>query len=185
MTMNSSTPAILIRSKDLAKNVKAFAGCLELLPKTPKTVLDIRYGLGGWAKELRRRYPKVAITGYEADPSTYNTAFRDSLTNVYCGMFDGSKRGYRVDLLVADFNTLTTLKRKELEEALAIVKCQWLIFTDVACSKLHLNYRSYGLEEPDLNAYWDEFDVEGYRLAGWAREHHAASTAIYQRKEPH
>jgi trans-aconitate methyltransferase len=76
MTMNSSTPAILIRSKDLAKNVKAFAGCLELLPKTPKTVLDIRYGLGGWAKELRRRYPKVAITGYEADPSTYNTAPR-------------------------------------------------------------------------------------------------------------
>ena len=87
------------------------------------------------------------------------------------------------DLLCADFNFLTLLRPEALLRAIKMARPSSFIFTDVACSKLHLNYRRYGLERPDLNDYFAAF---GERLPGWklvhvARKHHNAATTAWRR----
>jgi hypothetical protein len=185
--MNHDTPAREIRQRALDLNVEAFRTLLAFLPKAWRTrtafALDIRYGLGGWARALREAFPETEVTGYEQDPATAQRAWRDAGVSLRVERFRPEDRPGRFDLLCADFNTLTALKRDLLEEALAEVAPDYVVFTDVSCSKLHLNYRSYGLTEPNLDAYWRAFPVPGYELVAWEKKHHAASTALFRRAD--
>lgn len=79
---------------------------------------------------------------------------------------------------------MTAKKRQLLDEALTVVDARYMVFTDVAVGKLHLNYRSYGLKRNDLEDYWRAFVVGGYELVAYAKEHYAASTALYKKKPP-
>lgn len=183
--MDSLTPAIDIKSKDLGRNCTALSVLLEKIPTHPKTVVDVRYGLGGWARVLLKRFPKSTIIGFEKHEPTYEAAWKDSRVSLKLGdLLSDSRPPTRCDLLLCDFNTSTVLKRKELDEVLSQVSCRYLVFTDVCCSKLHLNYRSYGLDSPDLNRYWKKFAVPGFRLMTFSKEHHAASTALYEKTPP-
>lgn len=184
--MNGKTPAREIAERDLAKNCEAFETCLSKMLEdgfSPKIAVDIRYGLGGWAMQLAGAVAGVRIVGFEADRATFDAAARPAFLELrhepYTGQLVDS-----CGLLLADFNTLTLLKANELIEALAALAPEYVIFTDVACGKLHLNYRSYGLKLPDLGDYYREFErrLAGYDLVTWDRKHHAASTSLWVRK---
>lgn len=184
--MNQDTPARTIRQKDLDANSSTFDKLLERIPKDQaKTVLDIRYGLGGWARKIMARFPKTHILRFEQDPDTFNKALDQAVvaSSLINSRFDPSLvKGRKFDLVCADFNTLTVLKRELLDQVVSEVETRRIIFTDVACCKLHLNYRSYGLTSPDLSAYWNAFKIPGFELSAFAKEHHAASSALYIKK---
>lgn len=179
--MKPTTPAITIREKDLAKNVEALGGCLDLVRGRIKTVLDVRYGLGGWAKLIMERVKPISYVGTELDQVTYEAAWRHPKVNLINSPLPEKLWHKKWSLVLADFNNLTSLHRGELDWLLPRVTADWLIFTDVACGKLHLNYGSYGLRKPMLAEYWGRFAVEGYELVGYYRAHHFASSAVYQK----
>lgn len=177
--MNDDTPARLIKVNDLNANSVALAELINGIDP-PSSVLDIRYGLGGWARVVAETFPESCIIGYEHDPITARAAWIGSRVTLRVKAFDPNEIEQPVDLLLADFNTTTAKKRTLLDDALRI-RPLGLIFTDVACSKLHLNFSSYGLSRPSLIEYWRRFDVPGYQLIGYVKAHHAASTALYKR----
>jgi hypothetical protein len=179
--MNSSTPAALINGRDLSKNTVAVRELLAYI-EPPQTVVDCRYGLGGWARVVHNLFEDADLLGFEADPETFARAYKNGLAEVrnqVTAVYDQLWRP--CDLLLADFNTVTQLKRRELDEELERWQPSAIIFTDVACGKLHLNYGAYGLDAPDLDAYWRRWSVERYRFERFARHHHAASTGLFTR----
>jgi hypothetical protein len=182
--MTQDTPAVAIRDKDLKLNADAMEDCLKRLA-FGKTAVDIRYGLGGWAERLLALHPKARVLGYEQDEETAEKAYVPDQVNLHVARFDPATVPvpYReCDLLLADFNTVTVLKRTLLDEAVEAIRPLNVIFTDVACVKLHLNFASYGLSSRDtLAEYWKRFKLPGYRLRKWSRKHHAASTALFSR----
>lgn len=189
--MNQDTPAREIKTKDLGLNREAVRILLQKIPSvqsnTPliKSVVDIRYGLGGWAQEVHRRFPKAKLIGYEQDKETFDKAWKIPQFQVYNLRF--SPKPYevyvdRVNLLLADFNTLTKLNTELLDTALRYFRPGYVIFTDVSCSKLHLNFRSYDLSKANLDLYWKSFTVPGYCLVAWEKKHYAASSAVFKRE---
>lgn len=181
--MESSTPARMIRPKDLEANRTALEECLALIPEDGvKTVLDVRYGLGGWARTVRERFPRAKIVGFEIDAATVNNAWKDKGVNLSASAWTGV--GVGSDLLLCDFNVGTIKSRETVDTLTKVVQPRWVIFTDVACVKIHLNYRNYGLISPDMDEYWQTYKVDGYEQLKWFRKHHAACTAVYQRKDP-
>lgn len=188
--MDNKTPAIDIKQKDRNRNRLAFHSCLRYLRDKEeadiKNVVDIRYGLGGWACSLFEFYPKCKLIGFEGDEATYSQAAEPRGTKLIHSYFPPAKK-YKVsklsncDLLLADFNRLTVMNKSELTEALDLLSPRYAIFTDVSCSKLHLNYKSYWLESPSLDAYWSSFDVPNYRFLFYDRQHFHASTGLFRR----
>jgi len=182
--MNHDTPAVDIKEKDLNQNTQALEELLsKISDESISSILDIRYGLGGWAEKALETFPGAKLIGYEQDANTAARAVKPKGATVRVKRFEPTK-GMKADILLADFNTTTCLKRETLDHALRYVDCDYLVFTDVCCSKLHLNYASYGLAEADLKKYWKRFKVDGYKLIGFARVHHAASSALYIKKAP-
>lgn len=181
--MNQDTPASAIRPKDLGANSEALRQLLLRVPRDILSAVDIRYGLGGWARVLYEHH-HPSLLGYEQDLETYRAAWKGAKVKLVNRRFEGQP--YRADLLLADFNTLTVLNRKLLDEAVAAVPAEWVVFTDVARSKLHLNAeRSYGLRAgATMDDYWRAFPLVGYRLVAWAGVHWAATTALYKKKTP-
>lgn len=182
--MKHDTPAIEIRAKDRERNTAAFLEAFSALrPRRFTSALDIRYGLGGWAEAIADRIP--AYVGFEADPATAAQAVKPKGVMLLTGRFPPSE-AMAVQppfaLLLADFNNLTLMKPFALLEAIQFAKPRAIVFTDVACSKLHLNFGSYGLESPDLASY-----VRAFRdrvLPDWthvhtARHHHHAATLAF------
>lgn len=186
--MNKDTPARLIRQKDLDANTMALATvCRTWISPPPKRVLDVRYGLGGWARQWHAQNfgRKMWYVGFEADSLTYKKAYRPQGVKLVNEPFLPAEReefqGW-ADLLLADFNTVTVKKRAELD-AVLVLRPKAIIFTDVACVKLHLNYKTYGLTKPELADYWSGFGINGYSFVAYARHHHPASTALYTRDD--
>ena len=180
--MDKYTPARDIKMKDLGKNSEAFRGLLDLIPVgSVRRVVDVRYGLGGWAREVHTRFPSAKIIGFERDEATAEQSWKTKNVGLHRTEFN---QPVKCDLLVADFNTVTQLKRSESDFVLGLVTCEWLVFTDVCCSKLHLNYHSYGISSSDLEAYWKGYEVKGFELVAYEKKHHAASSGLFKRKSP-
>jgi len=179
------TPARFIGLKGLAANRNAMRDCIEAIPVADvKTILDIRYGLGSWAEAALKRFPGATLIGYESDRLTAVAAWRGEATVLRVEPFMVPYNAPPVDLLLADFNLTTVVARMLLDEAVEAVKPRYLVFTDVACVKLHMNYKVYGLEKADLDDYWKGFKIEGYDYVKHSRRQHAASTALYKRRNP-
>lgn len=187
--MNTNTPANTIRKKDLDLNTEALRECLVELKKARKrvhTVLDIRYGLGGWAQVTFELLKPKCYVGFEADLKTYRESWKPKTAERFelCQQFFEPTGLNPFDMVLADFNNLTMMKPKDLLQVLAFARPRVVIFTDVACSKLHLNFESYGLNKPDLNQYVRAFGKNV--LAAWthlhtARKHHHAATLMFTR----
>lgn len=186
--MNQHTPANQIKTKDLLSNRQAMEDLLGEIPvKGVRSILDIRYGRGFWAQKVLERFPTASYTGYESDEETLSNAWSSSQVQLYNSFWppdEGSSGNDYPDLVLADFNITTMKNREMLDQVFEVVQPEWIIFTDVACCKIHLNYRSYGLERPEMEDYWKGFNVPWYRLIRFSRKHYAASTALYQRKIP-
>ena len=185
--MKDSTPAIDIREKDLAHNRGAFRDCLGYLPPGIRDAVDIRYGLGGWAQELKESHSDCKLVGYEKDPGTSAQASIPEGHILNCREYEPPTLEL-CDLLMADFNNLTCRHSfrgpgpEPLIEAVEDLSPRYIIFTDTACARLHLNWRvSYGLSSPDMGEYWEQFPLPGYRLMGWSRVHFHASTSVWAR----
>jgi hypothetical protein len=179
--MNNATPALEIREKDLRLNGESLQQLLKYIPIfSVKKIVDVRYGLGGWACICRDRFPKATIFGYEQDKETARQAWKDKRVKLYNKEFLASKT-ISCDLLLADFNLLTLLSCNPLESIMEVVNSHYLIFTDVASNKLHLNYLSYGLTKPNLDLYWTKWNIFGYKFVTYSSCHHAASSALFIR----
>lgn len=192
--MDANTPAREIRSADLAKNTAAFLECYQAVRRRKiLRAVDIRYGLGGWASALCDANKNVKVLGFEADQETFDGArFFEGHTHVWHDHFPPRKLGAiadldaakPVDLLCADFNNLTMMKAEPLLEAIRLTNPRMVIFTDVACSKMHLNFNSYGLTEPNLFAYFERFNeviLPNWTHVHTARHHHHAATTAWIR----
>jgi hypothetical protein len=127
--------------------------------------------------------PGAQVVGFEADVATASQAWRMDTTRLFVGRTDEVDLKFEkaCDLLLADFNTVTQLKRAELDDEIKRWDPERIIFTDVACGKLHLNYGAYGLRSPDLRAYWRSWNIEGYEFENYSKCHHAASTGLFYR----
>ena len=185
--MNDATPAASIPPKDLDKNTEALGQLLTTLSRSRiEEVLDIRYGLGGWAKESLRQLSSVTrYVAWEADKRTYDLAYDgDDKISLFNDRFTPEmiEAEYTIDLLLADFN-LVTLRQKSLALEAAKLGPRYLVFTNVACGKLRLNFRSYGLESADLDQYWKQWEHElpGYELLDYVRARHFASTGLFKK----
>lgn len=186
MTMNSDTPALEIRAKDRDKNSAAFRECILTLMTPHRRILDIRYGLGGWARQWFKLFTSERYLGFEADHETWRLAHKPGGVEVRNERFDPKTTAPigKIDLVLADFNNLTSLKAKPLLEVLEFAQPRAVIFTDVACSKLHLNFSSYGLKKPDLNGYvrqFSKFVLPDWTCVHTSRHHHHAVTMLFRR----
>lgn len=77
--MNQDTPALSIKATDLEANGKALEELLRKIPENKvHSIIDVRYGMGGWARIARRRFPKANYLGYEQDRATAKVAWKDS-----------------------------------------------------------------------------------------------------------
>src|SRR6516164_8531831 len=131
--MKPLTSALKIRSKDLSLNGEAAELCMREIGSRPiNFIIDIRYGLGGWARIASDLFPDAALRGYEYNEATYKAAWKPPGADIIQGRSPSlSKRvmgPLYCDLLLADFNTVTMLKRKELDLALVNFRPRWLIF---------------------------------------------------------
>ena len=131
----------------------------------------------------RSTFPDARIIGYEIDAATIETAWTDSGVELRHERWT-PRPTPPTDLLLADFNMSTMLSKEPLEEALIAVRPRFVVFTDVAAAKIHLNYSRYGLVGPSMDKYWSRFRLDGYELVTYRREHHSASTALWKRKTP-
>lgn len=185
--MKDITPAIEIPIKQRKANGWAFQECLSRIDLSKViTVLDIRYGTGDWARRLRERAPHVQIFGFEVDSVTAKIAYRGCV-ELAVAEYVGEQLPLwpaEYDLLLADFNNLTRLKAEPLHVALRAANPQWVVFTDVASAKLHINFASYGLDNPDLAEYYRRFSLPGYELLGYERKHFPASTSVWRKNKP-
>lgn len=186
--MNARTPATAIRQSDLAKNNAAFVTLLdELVEKyqmpAESVALDIRYGLGDWGVLLAGRFWQVI--GWEADEETAKRARVPANAHLHAGPYQPELRSHATTLLVADFNNSTILKDEPLWEAVKAERPEFVIFTDVACSKLHLNFRSYGLDHRSFDLYQhrvvDRARENGYNVISHLRAHHHAAMFVLRR----
>lgn len=190
--MKESCPALDIREKDRQRNTDAMLECLQRVPHDQiKTVLDIRYGLGGWARPLLEIIPRAKVYGVEGDRKTFHAAWVERpRTRVIWAMFGPDMawpKGWprKFDLILADTNANTALKPKQITDVVSMVEAKWMIMTDVACSKLHLNYKSYGLgEDWDVLKYhrkaWPKL-LPGWKLRKLSRLHHHAATSLWEK----
>jgi hypothetical protein len=81
-----------------------------------------------------------------------------------------------------DFNLMSVIDPYELQSELFRWSPRAFIFTDVACGKLHLNWKCYGLQRADLGDYWSlawQQILTGYSLVSWEKAHHTASSALW------
>jgi hypothetical protein len=183
--VNSLTPAFHLSLGMLAANRKAMEDCVRHIPgkESIKTVLDIRYGTGRWAKRVLSSFPKAKVLGYEWDRRTADAAWTDDRVELRVETFEPQTSAVWpvTDLLLCDFNTCTVKARGLLDDAVRYVNPNWVVFTDVAKSKLHMNYRAYGLPSPSLAEYWKAFRISGYVLWWWASHQREASTAVWRR----
>lgn len=179
--ITEDTPARFIGVRALANHRKALVELLNLLPYRPSSVLDIRYGTGGWAREIVRAFSPVSVVGYEKDAETVREAYRHPSIRILTREWKPSPAKERVDLLLADFTSSSVLNRTALDEAIETVSPSLVIFSDGACGKMKMNYRTYGIAEPSMELYWRQFPIEGYRLLGWAQKHRTVSVGLFER----
>jgi hypothetical protein len=182
------TPVVQIDEKDQKANTAALEELLNHLPDSLKYVVDVRYGLGQWAQVISVRFPKADILGFELDretalraqvPSRCRLVFEGDLSHI-CGLCNGTGEKSKVDLLLADFNMMTLTDPYEVKAEIFRWNPRWFVFTDVACGKLHLNWKTYGLGQPDLNLYWESWqNTIPYQLVAWSRKHHFSSSALF------
>jgi hypothetical protein len=188
--MKDTPPVYKISVQDDYLNRMALVNVVEDAPQ-PTRIVDMFGGLGKFCFELIRRFPGVPIVQYEIDDRCveYLRVFDRPGVTVIQGDALKLFKPQLGDGVVADFNLLT-LKRAQNEFREFFFDCfkaqiKWLIVTDSAPSKLHLNYRNYGCKSPSIDEYiyeWSKWVKEwGYRIARFTRAHFRSTLLLIER----
>lgn len=173
--MRDATPAFEIRAIDLDTNARMLSELLEdarFFIDPPDRVVELCGGVGTMTRVLAGKFPAVEITTHDLDATCVKMINEISLPRVavvHGSYFEAETR--EDDLVVADFNMMTYLRFMDARTAEANLvrsflnnRIKYLLMTDSATSKLHLNFKSYGLS----TANWNEY-VSGYSRAVVAR----------------
>ncbi len=190
MKMKQTTPYRTRSEKERALEKECVS---KLLPyMTPVFCIYESFGgIGMLGQLLSEHFPTALIDSYELDADCVNQYRSRGLENVNLHHGDTRaqflSRDTEFDAASLDFNqfTLLDLHRKEgafqtwLLNKVFQQKPDWVHVTDSCCSKLHLNYKSYGLKTSDWEDYVAKFDEEfrkrwGYRVLFQAK-HNSAS----------
>lgn len=147
--------------RDEDKNNTYLRLLLKKLPK-PKRMLEVFGGVGNITKIIMEIFPGVPVESWDIDPRCVE------LLGVIPGVT--ARLGDSTELAVAkkgdgvfvDHNMLTlkTLQN-DLNGMLSRIlsgKPSWVQLNDSARSKLHLNFKSYGLENDLLETYMGAYD---------------------------
>lgn len=178
--MKDLTPVYRISQRDDLLNRRSFANLLNIADR-PSSVVELFGGCGGFTAEIVDRWPGIRVLSYELDGECYKMLEKvpgnveaipaDSLSN---------SKPVRDCGLVGDFNLLTIGRaqgkfKSFFERWFDGRLPKWMILTDSAPSKLHINYRSYGLSSGTLEEYmwaWDRLlQSKGYYLRSYQRSH--------------
>jgi trans-aconitate methyltransferase len=173
--VRDATPAFEIRAADLDTNARMLSellGDVRFLIDPPDRVVELCGGVGTMTRVLSEAFPAADITTHDLDATCVKMIEDIGLPRVqvvHGSYFDADTRVD--DLVVADFNMMTYLRFMDdkTEEAKLVRsflsnRIKYLLMTDSATSKLHLNFKSYGLS----TASWSEY-VRGYSRAVVAR----------------
>ena len=148
---------------DLSNNCAALEYLLHRVPYgTP--VKDFFAGVGMWATVARGvlRPRDMILCDYDLGCANY---LADTFTD--CKVFhqDSYKAIERGQLLengvnLFDFTKCTwlTLQKEKWGEALLNAKAAWVVISDCAGAKIHLNYRSYNLKQPSYREYLERYE---------------------------
>lgn len=164
--------------------------CVEKILEQVSPVASIYEAFGGigmLGQVLSERFPNALIDSYELDAECVYRYRDRNLLNVTINHADTLTQSGKFEAASLDFNRfpLLDLNRKEGEfqqRVLSKVFNQnpdWVHVTDSSCSKLHLNWKSYGLKEPDWDGYVEKLDQAfqerwGYRIVTWDKHSRAA-----------
>jgi trans-aconitate methyltransferase len=177
--------AIDISPNGLRMHFQGFVKALAHIPDTfqPESVVDARYGLGRWAELVKARWPKCGYVGYERDERTVAAAVVPEGVEVRQSLFPEPPPDLPCDLLMFDASAMTVNSREFFESALAGLAPTYAFSTDIAMSRIHLNYRGYGLATCDMNEYWAAYSqkVSGYSVVAWSYGTKKASVALWKR----
>lgn len=156
-------------------NNEAFEKLLRERSEIPDRVYEGMAGVGFHARILKRLYPDLsAHRVWDLDPRCCEKLKEIEGLEVTCGNFFHAKvKLYKCDLLVADANTFT-IKTWDFHRPLFQMGAGQVIAPDLARGKLHLHYKTYGLD----SASWDEYmevlakrvmKDTGYRMVGYEK----------------
>lgn len=135
-------------------NNAAFIKLLKEKAEPPKRIYEGMAGVGFHARLLKELYPDVKVHRvWDLDPRCCEELRKVPDIQVNCGNFFESRvRLLKGDLLVVDANTFT-IRQWDFHRPLFQTGAGQVICPDLARGKLHLHYKTYGLNNPD----WDEY----------------------------
>ena len=162
--MKDETPVYRISLKDDLRNRISLCYLIRNI-SAPKGVLELFGGRGGFTRAIRQRWPEVPIISYDTDKRCADSL--RTIQGVTVKQRDSVSEAVPEENwgIVADFNLLTLSRAKThfapfFNRMLSGNLPSWMIVTDSAPSKLHINYRSYGLSQPDILLYiyaWEQW----------------------------
>lgn len=186
------TPAQFLNIAQGDRNARAIEELLRLIPIESESVriYDIRYGMGRWARTCFEYYDEVEVdfVGWEHDRDCVDMTDPEvrERGDVRVAYFPSGPIDLPVDLLLGDFNNMTVKKAEPLLDAVEDLDPRFIIFTDSAPSKLHLNYDRYGLSSSqsvdDYIRLYEDL-LPDYELTHYIRPHHAVVISLWTKKE--
>lgn len=180
MKMKSDTPYRTRPAGERRRERLAFEAILADAVR-PETVVDTFAGVGDVGTLVAEKWPGVRIVAWDLGRdccNEYDRRVRETGTvpELTCGPADFSSLPRRgTEGIILDYNlcTLRDLRNPAsfpsiLLRAAAARAPEWIEVTDSALSKLHLNYRCYGLDVADLPAYLTLFSAAVHSATGYA-----------------
>lgn len=142
----------------VARNVEAFRSLLTLSKVQPSQIVECFGGMGNQTRCLRDLYPLAKHTVFEIDAECCKAIRKVAKGKAGITQGDFFKLGKRPvcedSLLVFDSNVFSLAEANWQRIKLAFgLGYRWVIGTDHARGKLHLNYKSYGLSYASRNHY--------------------------------
>lgn len=180
MRMTSDRPATHLSERELDTNARAVAWVLEGCP-APSRIVELFGGTGRVTAAARSRFPGVRIDSWDLDAECCDL-IRSKVPDATVTLGSSSDIPLAGGV-IADYN-LMTLLRFPPEAPRYGDEVEWASITDSSVTKLHLNFRSYGLEGPDLLQYCRRYEglLPGFHLRRVART--ARATEMGLLREP-
>lgn len=180
MVMKQTTPYRVRPVGEQAREAACVSKILEQAVPV-KVIYEAFGGIGTIGQLLTERFPDTFILSYELDEECVNLYRERRLSNVQVCCCDTREffESLPIEDLAAslDFNLFTLLDltrpagafQREILNGVFARNPKWVHLTDSSCSKLHLNWKSYGLTDSAWSFYVEKLDAEfrlrwGYRV---------------------
>lgn len=187
--MNDKTPAHQIRVRDEENNTYTYIHLMSSLP-APKVIVELFGGMGRITRQAQAIFPKAKIYSFDLDQVCCETIkkYCPSVEVLQQSSLDQNPYIIPDCGVLADFNLLTIKKAqetyREFFEYMFSKKPGWIVLTDSAHAKLHINYKSYGCL-PALSSYielWKKYATDhGYKLKKFSECHYRSIVIVLER----